>query len=364
LLKDHTAQLTLGSAKSCPQWMLANDGSAGYYRARYAPGELARLLGPAGPRLSKAERVGLLGDAAALVTSGGLAASEALEIASGLAGDPDRQIVSGTIGVVRSLWEFVPDTQRATYAAFVRKLYGERARALGWKAKAGEAEEERLLRVTLLGIVGARGEDPVVGAEAVALTQRWLEDPRAVDPELLDTVLSIAGRFGDRPLFDRLHEELKKSEDRQRRGHLWEALGSFRNPAIVPAALQLTLEEGLDARESLAIPRFLTDDPATRTLAYDFVKQNYEALVARLPRGSIFDGGSFLVAVGGRFCDEGHRADVEAFFGPKAQSSPGAPRTLAQTLERIDLCIAQRRVLEPSLASFFREQGARGGAPQ
>jgi alanyl aminopeptidase len=58
--------------------------------------------------------------------------------------------------------------------------------------------------------------------------------------------------------------------------------------------------------------------------------------------------------VGSGFCSAPERAEMEAFFKPKVDGYAGGPRILAQSLERIDLCIARRQALGPSLAEFLK----------
>ena len=94
-------------------------------------------------------------------------------------------------------------------------------------------------------------------------------------------------------------------------------------------------------------------DPETRDQAYEFVKTHFDALVARLPKGSAYEAASFLPFVAAGFCDAAHRQDAESFFAARVRDAAGGPRNLAQALEYIDLCVAQRRVQEPSVASFL-----------
>jgi alanyl aminopeptidase len=48
-----------------------------------------------------------------------------------------------------------------------------------------------------------------------------------------------------------------------------------------------------------------------------------------------------MAFVGSTFCDTKNQAEVEAFFAGKINTLTGGPRTLAQSLESIDLCMAK-----------------------
>ena len=46
---------------------------------------------------------------------------------------------------------------------------------------------------------------------------------------------------------------------------------------------------------------------------------------------------------------------MDSFFSDRVKDYNGGPRTLAQTLEGIDLCIAARKSLTPELTAFLNQ---------
>ena len=66
-----------------------------------------------------------------------------------------------------------------------------------------------------------------------------------------------------------------------------------------------------------------------------------------------FDFGSFLPGVAQAFWDTQSRNELAGFFEPIAGKYTGAPRTLAQVLERIDLCIAKKTAQQPGVTAFL-----------
>ncbi len=79
--------------------------------------------------------------------------------------------------------------------------------------------------------------------------------------------------------------------------------------------------------------------------------QRRDAFVARLPE----EMRGYLPFLAGVFCDSAHRAEVAEFFRTRAQKMTGAPRALAQVLERIDVCTESKAVLGPRLAAFLKK---------
>src|SRR6185369_2477458 len=174
------------------------------------------------------------------------------------------------------------------------------------------------------------GNDAALQARARELALRLLDDRNAVDGTMVETVLQVAARRGDRELFERMLAALPAAGRRERRS-LYTALGAFDDPAIARSALALLLDPAHDYREASQIAWTMSGTPRGGILAYDFMKANFDALVARAPR----DSAAFFPRLAGTFCSEAGRADVEAFFRERAPRYAGGPRNLAQTLEQI-----------------------------
>ena len=161
--------------------------------------------------------------------------------------------------------------------------------------------------------------------------------------------------MGDEAFFKRLHAALPETKDRQQRQIILGAMGAFRDPAIARSAMELLLKPEFDLREATGLIFGALADPDTRALPFEFVKKNYDALVARIPAGFVFGFGEFMPFVGGAFCDEKSREEVQAFFEPKIEAFPGTKRNLAQVLETIRICTAYKSAQEASVAEFFRK---------
>ncbi len=347
LLTTPTAELPL-AGKTCPDWVLPNQGGGGYYHVAYGPKELDALL-RAGNKLSLAERLSVLRDMSAQVLRGQLPAGEVLAHLAELVKDPSPHIQSAAV----ELLGVIPDAivavdSRPAFARFVDKALSKPALALGLRPKAGESDDVRLLRPALVGAAAIRGEDAALGAEADKLARAWLDDPAALEDDMVDVVMEVAGHRGDRALYDRLRAELGKAKEPRRRAHVLRAMTKFRDAALVREGLTLFLSKDLDPREALPL---LFQDRRMVAVTFAFVKENYDAVIARLP-GEI---ASFTPRLGEPFCSEPDRAEVEAFFKGRVEKITGAPRALAQALEEIKLCSAQRELHAASLAAFLKK---------
>ncbi len=128
------------------------------------------------------------------------------------------------------------------------------------------------------------------------------------------------------------------------------AMGSFRDPTIERDAMSLLLSNEFDIRQALGLFAGL-GSAETHDVAYDFVKQNWDVLMTKLPT----EIAGFVPFVAAGYCDAGHRADAEAFFKDRAAKYPGGPRNLAQVLEGIDLCIANKTANEAGVVEFLKK---------
>ncbi|MCE9669796.1 M1 family metallopeptidase [Myxococcus stipitatus] len=351
LLEGERSELSLPEAKSCPTWLHPNAEGAGYLRAHVTGPAWKGLMTEGLERLSRAERVALLGDAQALAEAGVLPASEALALLERFKdAEPSERMASlSLLELARPT--FLSERGRSDRARWVRALHGPGVRALGWKPMKGDSEEVQLLRARLTSLVGRDGEDAKLGAQAVALLERWLVDPTAIAPGMVESVFAVAGPHVDAALHARLLAAVRVEKDRATRNRLLEALGRVTDPALVRVQLPvLLLSDDLDPRETLfSVIALSSSDYRTRGVVLDFVKEHYDALVARLPSEL---ARALAYAVEGA-CDGKTRQDAADFFTERSARAPGGARVLAQILEGIDVCVAYRDAQQADVERFF-----------
>jgi cytosol alanyl aminopeptidase len=164
--------------------------------------------------------------------------------------------------------------------------------------------------------------------------------------------LQLAAKGGDRAFWDKLHAAAKAEKDRRDRNRLLDAMGAFEDPKLAEEGMKLALTDEFDPRDAMSLVFGPNNSRRTRQQAYDFMKANYDTIVGRLPK----QWGAGLVRAASVFCDAEHRADAEAFFKSRTPNLEGGPRTYAQTMEGIDLCIARRTANEPSVRAFLAKQ--------
>jgi len=259
-------------------------------------------------------------------------------------------VVSAVGGIAEGVRDTVPDDMRPNYARFIRKMFGERARRLGWTPDEGD-DDTRLLRASLLELVTGDGHDAALAAEGRKLSLAWLDDHSAVDPNLVGVALNASAHFGDAQLFDRYYREAKQAKDRRDRQRLLMALASFRDPGLVARAMGIALTDDFDIRESSALLYGGLAEPRTRRQVYDFVKTNIDAILSKMPEQS----GRGLLRAATDQCDASLVPDIESVFKDRMEKIQGGPRIYQQSLEQIDLCVKRREAQRPAIASFLKK---------
>jgi hypothetical protein len=62
-----------------------------------------------------------------------------------------------------------------------------------------------------------------------------------------------------------------------------------------------------------------------------------------------------MAFAGGTYCNTEKQAEVQAFFAERINTLSGGPRTLAQTLEGIDLCVAKVQQHKTAMDTWLGE---------
>jgi len=345
LLEEKSATLALQG--SCPKFVMANAGGRGYYVADYRDDLLTRL-GSNRIALSPPEYAGLLYDLRTLVRAGDVSGAQALEWVRAAGGSRDRHVMEADIELAKFVRDtLVGEAERTQFSAFVREVFGERARKLGYAPRRNESDDDQLIRRSLIRLVAP--EDPKLAAESRRLALAWTRDRKAVDPGMVDAVLLIAAQTGDVAMFDALWAEAKKTSDSLDRRHLMIALLSFGDPALARRGMGVLLDPEFDIRESTTALRMSGSWNPPRREVHEFIAANFEAMAKRVSR----DAPGSWPTYAAELCSEKDRSEVEAFWRDRIANYAGGERTLKQALEQIELCARLRSAQEKTVAEFL-----------
>ena len=351
-LSDKSKDVALPDLKACPTWIVPNEGAFGYYVSRYSAEAIDQFSRRDKASFTIEERASLLRDVGLLVTNGSIPLGKAMELVPNAVAAKDKTMLESVQAILASVHDAdLPEPQALAYERFLRKTFAPAAKALGFVPTPGEDPGAVEMRGILLFLAGVWGADPELLKTGKRLAEAWLVDPRSLPSDLVGSVLELAAHSNDVAFFDRLLAKAKATTDRHDTMRLHWVLGNFTSKALAERALALVASPDNDLDESLSIVFSLLQHRATRELAYAFIEAHFDEI---LQRSSSFDKPR-LFGLPEAFCDSGHRARAEAFFGPRAKSVDGAGRRLANALESISLCEAGRKAAAPSLEAFLKK---------
>ena len=346
LLTDRTQTQMI--AHGCVSWVFANVGAQGYYRTAY-PREMLRALAPnVQTALTAPERLSLIEDEWALVRAARHGAADYLTIAAGFGREP----TSGVLRLVTSHFGFIHQylttgATRPDFQDFVRAQLRPSFDSLGVDAAASDSDDRRALRAVVVTTLGTTGEDADVVSRSRTAVDRALAGAAALDPTAATALVTVAAAHGDARLYEALATAADRASSPEEHYRYQNALPAFRDPALIERALQETRSRVRSQDTALYLARFF-DNPAARDRAWAFIKASWSELEPKL---RIAFGEGRIVGAAGAFCDARTRDDIRTFF--TAHPLPTAARTLGETLERIDNCIALMEQQTPLVTAWL-----------
>jgi alanyl aminopeptidase len=358
LLRDAELDLPI-QATTCPSFVLPNAEARGYYRWSLGAHDFDALLGQLG-ELSVAEKLSALSNADAAARAGELPFARVLELAQELGAAPERALVDAALSVIEAARDpLIDDAELPTYRALLRRLVQRRAHALGLQPRRGAEEdgETKLLRPLLFAALALEARDPSAQRELAHLGRARLGlEPGTqgveLPSELVSIALAAAVREGGAPVIERLIAVLEQSSDGLERDRLLRGLGHNLNPEHTPRLLALVLDpKALRSNELLTLPFAQTAERETRATAYDWLIAHFDAVVERLGK----DNAGVLPRLSQGACSEAQANQVRDFFTPRVQELVTGPRTLQQSIERIELCSAFAAASKRSAQAYLAQ---------
>lgn len=338
------------------EWIYPNGLAGGYYRWTLPDGDLATLSAAAPGALEPLERVEFLGNLGALLDAGVVTGDTYMETLLAFAAD-DRPSVLGAAaaGVTNVLNTFIGTELEDSFAVYVRHLMAPSLDQFGLDPVPGEHLTISAYRPTMLSFLGTCGQDEAVLAHARRLTDAYLEDPAAIDPALVFTLLSLTALEGDDSLWETFRQRFEESDVPSERSRYLSLLGSFEDPALRERALRYTLETELQPQETMTIPFVqsgLGEEEQDRVL--DWVMDNHDALTARLPgpsraRLALFGGG----------CSNERWARAREFFSQDDIQAPGMAARLDRINDQVRECTGLREREIEAVRGFLMEFASR-----
>jgi alanyl aminopeptidase len=350
LLRKPAARVAL-KADSCPVFVMPNADAGGYYRFALDEAGWNGLLANF-DRLNEREAISAADSLAAAYQANRLSTDALISASRAIAKSrfPQAALAPSKI-LIRLRDDIATADSRAPVTALIRSLYRPRLDAIGVDAPATTAStedaafiDEALFRTNLVRLLALDARDPELRTTLAAQAQRYLNagspdgalDPSAVDPDRTQIALQVGVQELGTPFVELLISRMLQSTDSRFRMQAATALGGTDDAALGERVRKLLLEPKLHGREPTTLASALTANPKQRRATFDWFKANQQAYIARI---SAF-AHRWLPLLASGLCTRSEHDEVQAVFAPVVDSLQGAGRTLAETLEGIELCAA------------------------
>jgi alanyl aminopeptidase len=206
-----------------------------------------------------------------------------------------------------------------------------------------------MFRPRLVAKLGNEGEDPETRRLAARLARAYLENPAAVDPSMVGTVLNLAAIDGDRSLFDLYRVRFEQAKVPDARARYLEALAAFSDPAVQAEAMKYTLAGPLRPNELFTIPLGSATSAAGRDRLFHWLSSNYGAITSRIPQAFV---GFMPMAASG--CSTARLEAAREFFSQPEHRGPGTDETLAKVADQVTDCANLREREGVAVARYLK----------
>ncbi len=330
--------------------VLVNEGGHGFYRVRYEPVLLKRLLRLVPDGLAPIERFNLVNNAWASVVAGLMPPAEYLDMTGAFAGDRDKNVWTVLLESFQTLHRLMEPSRRQAFQSLVRDRIGPAVAALGWAPRAGEDDLSKQLRGDLLRAMGTVGNDRAVQARATELYAAYVKNPAAVDPNVLPALIAILAHVGDAARYEEFFAQFRAAATPQEERRYLYALGAFQPVDLLAQTLAKTITGDLRTQDAPFMVRLVLMNVAGRELAWEFVKKNWDTMDRLYPKQGLRRMCEGIVGLATPALER----DVKKFFRERKVDLGG--RILEQYLEELRIAVTLRERL--STAPRLFEAGA------
>ncbi len=318
------------------RYAVINEGGHGFYRVRYGPALLKRLLDAGLDGLAAIERFNLVNDAWAATVAGLMPLADYLDLTDRFGPERDKNVWAVLIDSFAFLNRIIEPSDRPALEAFVRTRVGPAAAAVGWEPQPGDSDLTRQLRSELIGALGRLGNDNETQARALELYEAAGKDPTAVDPNLLPALVSIMAFTGDAARYEEFAERFRTATTPQEERRYLFSLASFRQPPLIERTLAKSLNGEIRVQDAPFIVSAVMGSVYGREQGWRFVKTHWDEMDRRFPKQGLRRMCGGVTGL----CKPDLEQDVREFFAARKIDLGG--KTLEQYLEQLRITVAFR----------------------
>ncbi|KAI9041713.1 M1 family metallopeptidase [Aspergillus affinis] len=292
-----------------------NKDLSGFYRTNYPADRLAKL-GQSLGLLSTEDKIGLIGDAAALATSGEGTTAALLVLLEGFKEETNYLVWSQISSSLANLRSVFAQNELALKGLkrFTLELVSPAVERIGWEFGPNEDYLTVQFRKLLIGMAGVAGHERII-AEAKRRFQLWAkgEDKSAIHTNLRSTIFGIAISEGGRDEYMSVKEEYLQTDSVDGKEICLAALGRATSAELVEDYLNFVFSDKVAIQDVHNGAVSLAANSKARHLLWQYMRNNWEMVASRLSANNVvFER---FVRMGlSKFADHQIGSDIASFF--------------------------------------------------
>jgi len=350
LVKDLKTAIADAFGAEKPDWIMPNANGAGYYRFTMDSTAWDKLLSNL-DKLNTREVLTVQDSLLAAYRAGQVNSTVFIKGMEAFAKHPEYD-VAASAGDLLGFMEDQLDVD-AEFARLVQDMFGAR-----YKANLGkDSVEGNLLVPTMAANLVGRGQDKALAKEYAQKGAFYLGlNGKTVKSAVAPNLAGLALREAMKAKGDKAYAPLVQMASNGTAFEKGIALGALTHTTDTATATklrELAIAEGgpLTGRQSNTIVFGLLGSDQHGDDTWEWLKENFNTYVTRkVP--DVRKGG--MPATAGEFCSLERRDEAKAFFEKHADVIPGYERSLAQTVERIELCAALKKEKAAELTAALK----------
>ncbi|KAI5299773.1 hypothetical protein KEM55_001781, partial [Ascosphaera atra] len=342
-----------------------NASNSSFFRTNY-PASRLEALGYKLPLFTTEDKIGLIGDAAALAVSGEGNTTALLAFTEKFQQEENTLVwkqLASSLGNLRSVFSEDDEISNAL-KKYVLKLVTPVVGKVGWEFKPDEDYLTGQLRQLLIPLAGHVGHEEVVREAKVRFDAWAAGDKTAIHPNLRSAIFSIVAHTSSegheqnkdagKEEYDIIKKEYETTDSIDGKEICLMALGRTRNPALYSDLMEFLLSPAVAIQDIHTGAASLAGNSAARKPLWEFIKKNWDAIEAKLTSNKVILQRFVQLALA-RFADNDTEKDIIQFFENKDKS--GYDRGLEVVLDTVRTNAKYRARDQEVVKKWLKEHG-------
>ncbi|KAK4504672.1 hypothetical protein PRZ48_002633 [Zasmidium cellare] len=310
-----------------------NADQTGFYRTNLPPQRLIELSKSL-DKLSVQDKIGLVGDAAALAVAGEGTTPAVLSFLEGFVTEKNYLVwseVLSSLGKIRSVFS-TDDEVSAALRKYTLKLVSAATDKIGWEFGPSDDYLTGQLRALLISTAGQVGHESVV-AEAQKRFKAFIDgDSKAIHPSLRAAVFKIAIKNGGQDAYKAVQKEFTTTTSIDGKEITLQALGSVQTHDLATDYLKFAFGGNVAVQDLHSVGGSLANNSKVRNAVWEYIKAEWPAIRERLGANMVVLERFLRISLQ-KFASAEVEKDIEQFFSNK--DNTGYDRGLAVVSDTI-----------------------------